>query len=182
MIVDWLYPAMFMSTVFASHAFDGAIMLTASHLPFNRNGMKFFTRAGGLDKKDISTILERAEKKGLVESQPLLRTEATELMPDYSAHLLSIIRTGTEWKSPWMDCILLWMLAMGRVVFLLNRFFNHWEQIQPAVSFGAGWDVPESYSESRRCNAMSAMVEAVLQQKADFGISLIRTWIEGCGR
>ena len=93
-------PAMFMSTVFASHAFDGAIMLTASHLPFNRNGMKFFTRAGGLDKKDISTILERAEKKGLVESQPLLRTEATELMPDYSAHLLSIIRTGTGMEKP----------------------------------------------------------------------------------
>ena len=36
-------PAMFMSTIFSETKVDGAIMLTASHLPFNRNGMKFFT-------------------------------------------------------------------------------------------------------------------------------------------
>lgn len=35
-------------------------MLTASHLPFNRNGMKFFTAKGGLDKADIKVILEEA--------------------------------------------------------------------------------------------------------------------------
>lgn len=33
---------------------------TASHLPFNRNGFKFFTNAGGLGKPDIKDILERA--------------------------------------------------------------------------------------------------------------------------
>lgn len=32
----------------------------ASHLPFNRNGFKFFTNAGGLGKADIKEILERA--------------------------------------------------------------------------------------------------------------------------
>ena len=33
-----------------------------SHLPFDRNGMKFFTREGGLEKQDISKILELSEK------------------------------------------------------------------------------------------------------------------------
>ena len=33
---------------------------TASHLPYNRNGFKFFTNAGGLGKADIKDILERA--------------------------------------------------------------------------------------------------------------------------
>ena len=32
-------PAMFMSTITPSFECDGAIMLTASHLPFNRNGL-----------------------------------------------------------------------------------------------------------------------------------------------
>jgi phosphomannomutase len=32
----------------------------ASHLPYNRNGFKFFTNAGGLGKADIKNILERA--------------------------------------------------------------------------------------------------------------------------
>lgn len=37
-------------------------MLTASHLPFNRNGLKFFTQNGGLGKKDIKEILEDTYK------------------------------------------------------------------------------------------------------------------------
>ena len=44
---------MFMTTVSPETNCDGAIMVTASHLPFNRNGFKFFTKDGGLDKKDI---------------------------------------------------------------------------------------------------------------------------------
>ena len=51
-------PAMFMSTVTENFNCDGAIMLTASHLPFNRNGLKFFTSNGGLDKPDIKAILK----------------------------------------------------------------------------------------------------------------------------
>ena len=45
---------MFMTTVFDQFAFDGAIMITASHLPFNRNGYKFFDRDGGLEHDDSS--------------------------------------------------------------------------------------------------------------------------------
>lgn len=51
---------MFMTTVFEQFAFDGAIMITASHLPFNRNGYKFFDRDGGLEHDDITNILETA--------------------------------------------------------------------------------------------------------------------------
>ena len=52
-------PAMFMSTVFPETAFDGAVMLTASHLPRERNGMKFFVPEGGLDKPDITRLGQR---------------------------------------------------------------------------------------------------------------------------
>ncbi|MEL7598383.1 MAG: phosphomannomutase/phosphoglucomutase, partial [Clostridiaceae bacterium] len=41
-------PAMFMTTVLEEYNSDGAIMITASHLPFNRNGFKFFTNEGGV--------------------------------------------------------------------------------------------------------------------------------------
>ncbi len=53
-------PAMFQSTVLAGSGFDGAIMLTASHLPFNRNGMKFFTKDGGIEKGELTGILKDA--------------------------------------------------------------------------------------------------------------------------
>ena len=54
-------PAMFMSTVTEGYLFDGSVMITASHLPFNRNGFKFFTKDGGLEKGDIKQILAYAE-------------------------------------------------------------------------------------------------------------------------
>ena len=40
-------PAMFMTTVDLNTS--GAIQITASHHPFDRNGLKFFTRQGGLE-------------------------------------------------------------------------------------------------------------------------------------
>lgn len=53
-------PAMFMGTVFEETNFDGSIMITASHLPFNRNGFKFFDKSGGLERSDITEILRNA--------------------------------------------------------------------------------------------------------------------------
>lgn len=39
---------------------DGSIMVTASHLPEDRNGFKFFTKAGGYNKNDIDMLSETA--------------------------------------------------------------------------------------------------------------------------
>jgi len=55
-----------MSTVLDGHRYDGAIMLTASHLPSNRNGLKFFTAKGGLESADITAILAGAAKREAV--------------------------------------------------------------------------------------------------------------------
>lgn len=51
-------PAMFMTTV--DMRVDAAVQVTASHHPFDRNGLKFFTRDGGLDSSDLSEIVDLA--------------------------------------------------------------------------------------------------------------------------
>ena len=53
-------PAMFMSIVYPETKFTASCMITASHLPFNRNGFKFFNEDGGLEKADITEILNIA--------------------------------------------------------------------------------------------------------------------------
>ncbi|BES66649.1 phosphoglucomutase [Gottschalkiaceae bacterium SANA] len=91
-------PAMFMSTVYPEIQADGAIMITASHLPYNRNGLKFFSPKGGLEKADIQWILEKAETIKL-ESQEGSE-ETSNLMDLYSASLVSIIQERTGETQP----------------------------------------------------------------------------------
>lgn len=86
-------PAMFMGTVFPATALDGSIMLTASHLPMERNGMKFFTPRGGYDKGDVAELLSLAET--LPEPEvPTVGAERLELMAEYCAHLRGRITAG----------------------------------------------------------------------------------------
>lgn len=101
-------PAMFMSTIFKDFSCDGSIMITASHLPFERNGFKFFTRDGGLNKENISEILQIAESISVshilgsedssdsssFSGSNLVKTK--NLMDKYSEHLRSLIIKGVE--------------------------------------------------------------------------------------
>ena len=84
-------PAMFMATIFEDTAADGSIMITASHLPYNRNGLKFFTAAGGADKADIEKILtyaaEAPEAHGTLE-----HVLKFDLIGRYCEHLCKKIR------------------------------------------------------------------------------------------
>ena len=85
-------PAMFMSTVFEDYQCDGAIMITASHLPFNRNGFKYFDKDGGLNKADIKWITEWAEDRELngvttLEEHPEGTVIQRDLIGTYSAYL-----------------------------------------------------------------------------------------------
>ena len=92
-------PAMFMSILFAETRADGAIMLTASHLPSNRNGMKFFTRDGGLEKAEIRELLQLAgqcpPQQGKLDGAP-----AYDLVARYAAHLQERIKAGIEAPDP----------------------------------------------------------------------------------
>lgn len=50
-------PSMFILLKESDWGCDASIMITASHLPYDRNGLKFFTPEGGLASKDIDEIL-----------------------------------------------------------------------------------------------------------------------------
>ena len=90
-------PAMFMSTILEKYNCDGSIMITASHLPYFHNGMKFFTKSGGCEKIDISNILEFAEEDNTI-SGKIGKTVQIDLIDDYAKHLVSFIRSSVNSK------------------------------------------------------------------------------------
>lgn len=88
-------PAMFMTTVLAEC--DAAIQITASHHPYDKNGLKFFTRSGGFESADIEDILKDAEDIELPSDSCTAGTvEKTDFMSRYSLLLRKMITDGVN--------------------------------------------------------------------------------------
>ena len=84
---------MFMSIIFEDTAMDGAIMITASHLPYNRNGLKFFTENGGLEKKEVKEVLTLASKLSAT-AVSTAAIASLDLIERYALHLRQKICAG----------------------------------------------------------------------------------------
>ncbi|MCI1751181.1 MAG: phosphomannomutase/phosphoglucomutase [Megasphaera cerevisiae] len=88
-------PAMFMSIIFEQTHMDGAIMITASHLPYNRNGLKFFTKSGGLEKADITEVLRSASGMK-AQCCGNAGVQKINIIDIYAKHLCGKIREGLQ--------------------------------------------------------------------------------------
>ena len=92
-------PAMFMSTITPGFEPDGAVMITASHHPWNKNGLKFFTARGGLEGNDVEQLLRIAEAGTPKADKPgEIRDEA--FLPVYMDQLEARIRAGLKTEEP----------------------------------------------------------------------------------
>ncbi len=85
-------PAMFMTTIDLKT--DAAIQITASHHPWNRNGLKFFLPTGGLEGKDIGEILTLCQEEKFAADTEGGKSEAVEYMDTYAARLRKMISDG----------------------------------------------------------------------------------------
>lgn len=91
-------PSMFMSTVMDGYKADGAIMFTASHMPYIYNGMKMFTNSGCLEKSDLKEVLDIAVSKNFIKSEKEGTSIKKDLISDYSKVLVDKIREGISSK------------------------------------------------------------------------------------
>ena len=91
-------PAMFMGCMDGRLAADGGVMVTASHLPADRNGFKFFTPSGSLGSDDITTLLEAAWE--LEAPDPAQLPLYYDLMEAYSTYLVERVQDWTGEEFP----------------------------------------------------------------------------------
>ncbi|XP_011031736.1 PREDICTED: uncharacterized protein LOC105130769 isoform X2 [Populus euphratica] len=178
-------PAMFNSTLTEDEAFlcpvDGAIMITASHLPYNRNGFKFFTNAGGLGKADIKIILERAADiyksftdQGLMKSKQKASEsiKRVDYMTVYTSDLVKAVRKAAEnIEKPLEGFHIVVDAGNGAGGFFAEKV------LQPlgAITSGSQFLEPDGMFPNHIPNpedktAMKAITQAVLENKADLGI------------
>ncbi|NET47915.1 MAG: phosphomannomutase/phosphoglucomutase [Merismopedia sp. SIO2A8] len=168
-------PAMFMSTVHPDTACDGAIMMTASHLPFNRNGLKFFTVQGGLDKKDIAAILTLAEQNPFTPAPTKGTTTPKDFISVYAAgfvqHIRDAVSHPTQFEQPLNGLRILVDAGNGAGGFYADKVLKPLgadttgsQFLEPDGTFPNHSPNPENEA------AIAALRNAVLAHNADFGI------------
>jgi phosphomannomutase len=168
-------PAMFMSTITPGFECDGAIMLTASHLPFNRNGLKFFTAQGGLEKQDITDILalaatnkfDLAAVKGSITDRDFMSVYANQFVEK----IRQSVNHSTNFDRPLAGLKIIVDAGNGAGGFYVDRV------LQPlgADTTGSQFLDPDGTFPNHVPNpedpaAMAAICQAVIKHQADFGI------------
>lgn len=91
-------PAMMMATSVLNCT--GAIEITASHHPKNKNGLKFFTINGGLSENDIEEILEIAQNEETIINSYTGNVRTINIMGYYEEKLRNIIIKEINAESP----------------------------------------------------------------------------------
>lgn len=163
-------PAMFMSTIYPETETDGAIMLTASHLPFNRNGMKFFTSDGGLEKDEITALLKNAatfdEKHG-----DTSRAKNFDLIGLYADNIREQICTALDNEKPLAGMKIIVDAGNGGGGFFAEKILaplgadtTGSQFLEPDGTFPNHIPNPEDEK------AMASIKKAVLDNRADLGL------------
>ncbi len=165
-------PSMFMTTI--DLECDGAVQITASHHPFNRNGLKFFTREGGLESEDITELLELAQegKKPAETSEGSVRS--VDYMTDYAARLRNAIKNevkAEDYDHPLKGFKIVVDAGNGaggfyaeKVLAPLGADTNGSRYLEPDGMF------PNHVPNPENAEAMKSICEAVLESGADLGV------------
>ncbi len=168
-------PAMFMTTV--DFDCDASIEITASHHPWNKNGLKFFTRRGGLEGSDIEAILTNAQydvKPDLPEDMPKGECTEANYMNTYAKTLREKICeevNSDDYARPLRDFKIVVDAGNGvggfyaeKVLAPLGADIDGSQFLEPDGRFPNHVPNPENKA------AMDSISKAVLDNGADLGV------------
>ncbi len=165
-------PAMFMTTVdLNTHA---AIQITASHHPFDRNGIKFFLPSGGLSGSDISEIIELANNEESVINDNKGSVIPVDYMTDYAARLRNIICSAIgkrEEDKPLSGLKIIVDAGNGVGGFYANDVLGRLgADISGSQFLNPDGMFPNHIPNPENEEAMESICNAVVINKADLGI------------
>lgn len=165
-------PSMFMTTVDLNC--DGALQITASHHPFNRNGLKFFTREGGLEGSDIEEILTYAQENEHPQEKYGGIINDIDYMSDYAKGLCEKIKkevNAEDYEHPLKGFKIVVDAGNGAGGFYADKVLS----VLGADTEGSRYLDPDGMFPNHVPNpedatAMASICEAVKESNADLGV------------
>lgn len=165
-------PAMYMSIITPGFQPDASIMITASHHPFDKNGLKFFTEEGGIDGSVVKTLLEMAcdlEPEGLPFAGSI--TEKA-FLPTYKEQLADRIRKGldTDLAKPLLGLHVVVDAGNGAGGFYAELMEELGAWIEGSQFLEPDGYFPNHIPNPENADAMASICAAVKKAGADLGV------------
>jgi len=165
-------PAMFMSII--NLQLNGAIEITASHHPSDKNGLKFFTRLGGLNGENISEILLMAQSDDFDLTDKTGKIEEKNHMKLYAESLRNMICkeiNATDYSRPLRDLKIIVDAGNGIGGFYADKVLAPLgADTQGSQFLDYDGNFPNHIPNPEDKTAMSFISDAVIHEKADLGI------------
>ncbi|WP_082435800.1 HAD-IA family hydrolase [Desnuesiella massiliensis] len=168
-------PAMFMTTVLENYKCHGAIMITASHLPYYYNGLKFFTEDGGCEKEDIKDILTIAGKQDFNYLDIKGKVSKIDFIKEYSDLLIKLIRHGVNsdinYDKPLLGFKIVIDAGNGAGGFFAHKVLKSLGADTSGSQFtDPDGRFPNHIPNPENKEAMESIRDAVINNNADLGI------------
>lgn len=165
-------PAMFMTTV--TLGCTASVQITASHHPFDKNGLKFFTKDGGFEGSDISKILEYAEKQDVSDICDSDNSEKIDFMSQYADILCNMICEGVnaeDYEKPLTGFHIVTDAGNGVGGFYADKVLKRLgADISGSLFLEPDGNFPNHAPNPENKVAMKFISDAVLDSNADFGV------------
>ena len=162
-------PSMFMLLQEEDIGADASVMITASHLPFNKNGLKFFTPEGGLEGKDIADILAMAAEGAALSGSGCVRELC--YIDRYSEGLVRFVREKTGQEKPLAGKKIVVDAGNGAGGFYVDKVLKPLGADTEGSQFlEPDGNFPNHIPNPEDKKAMHAVSQRVKETGADFGI------------
>ncbi len=162
-------PSMFMLLQEEDIGADASVMITASHLPFNKNGLKFFTPEGGLEGKDIADILAMAAEGAALSGSGCVRELC--YIDRYSEGLVRFVREKTGQEQPLAGKKIVVDAGNGAGGFYVDKVLKPLGADTEGSQFlEPDGNFPNHIPNPEDKKAMHAISQRVKETGADFGI------------
>lgn len=165
-------PAMFMSIITPGVEPDGSIMITASHHPWDKNGLKFFTPAGGIEGEDVEQLLAAASVLVPEESPISGAIMSRAFLPVYMEQLADRIRSGlgTDMPKPLLGLHVVVDAGNGAGGFYAKLLEDLGAWIEGSQFLEPDGYFPNHIPNPENPDAMASIRKAVLDAGADLGV------------
>ena len=161
-------PSMFM-LLQSDFGADASVMVTASHLPYQKNGLKFFLKSGGLEGSDVQEVLEIAAKGIFPKGNGAITKRS--YLSEYAEGLVSMVRKACGTEKPLEGKRIVVDAGNGAGGFYADLVLKPLGADTTGSQFlEPDGNFPNHIPNPENEEAMKSVCSAVVKNRADFGI------------